>query len=875
MATNTTTEQISRDVESINSNVVEGLDVGSKVDSISLDIDYTIIEHFSKHLYSSPNKAIEELVVNGFDAAATQVHVYLGAPSTPDRVVIWDNGLSMDVQGLKDLWKISNSPKKDVPGRVIALPAGGHRKMIGKFGIGKIASYTLGNLISHVCKRDGSFLIVTIDYAKLLSEADASAPTTGSALAAKKPTRNTSVALAGASDKPAKRRKVKTVDIRTLTESEARGIIESVFVGKVPAGLFELPHWTVAIIGDLKAEADLPPRRLRWILGNSMPLRPDFKVWVQNEEVTTALAKRGTAVDTDFGNADIMKSLEAKWAEAGDLVSGTLRFGSQAGLDKTRPAEKIPYVEFPHIGKVWGHIRQFHKSLINKDDISDPDEERRSYGFFIMVLGRLVNDQDAKLTLRDPSFSTFYRSQYVFHVDQLDEVLLADRERLQRDQLYNNELAVLQRAVYLTTVSWRNTFEKEELRREALSYRLPVHSRDHYMDPMTAYLQNRAPEQQETFNFYEPAFEKRVVGEQQPLSSFSEEDSKLIVNASHPFYQNVSTAAGGGARGQRVMRELELLAISEVLFEGYLFSIGLDRHTISEILRWRDDQLRMIAYSDQESFASIIKNFREASALADGKTFENALAKVLESIGFIVEVDGRRGHKDLLGKASCNTESYKVAFEVKGKKEGQALPNDAAETGGAASHRVKAEADFAVIVTREFAGFKREEYPAILQECSAIDKVIIMEVEALVQLAIAVQLYHYPLDLIKPVFTTLESPEAKLEHIHQLQAPEQTFDFYELVERVWEIHQVKGRGRAVSTYDIWQTFYEEHRTDGGKLETMPYEDFARYLQALDVLGRPAIQYDHQNRVIAVTQAPEHVRELMADRLERLPSKLKQ
>ena len=55
-------------------------DLGEQVDEVVLQVDYQIIEHFSENLYDSPNKAIEELVANGFDAFATAVHVYHAGP---------------------------------------------------------------------------------------------------------------------------------------------------------------------------------------------------------------------------------------------------------------------------------------------------------------------------------------------------------------------------------------------------------------------------------------------------------------------------------------------------------------------------------------------------------------------------------------------------------------------------------------------------------------------------------------------------------------------------------------------------------------------------------------------------------------------------
>src|SRR5690348_9979823 len=110
------------------------------IDEVVLEIDYQIIEHFSKHLYGSPNRAIEELVSNGFDAFAREVHVYVPGPICPSHVVVWDDGDSMDVHGLKGMWRIASSPKVAV-GRVARGPKGAQRQMIGKFGIGKLASY--------------------------------------------------------------------------------------------------------------------------------------------------------------------------------------------------------------------------------------------------------------------------------------------------------------------------------------------------------------------------------------------------------------------------------------------------------------------------------------------------------------------------------------------------------------------------------------------------------------------------------------------------------------------------------------------------------------------------------------------------------------
>jgi hypothetical protein len=79
---------------------------------------------------------VEELVGNGFDAFAERVFVYLPG-SHSDLLMVWDD--------------------------------------VGKFGIGKLAGYAVGNRITHLCRRDKRFLEVSIDY-RAVPKIDPDAP---------------------------------------------------------------------------------------------------------------------------------------------------------------------------------------------------------------------------------------------------------------------------------------------------------------------------------------------------------------------------------------------------------------------------------------------------------------------------------------------------------------------------------------------------------------------------------------------------------------------------------------------------------------------------------------------------------------------------
>src|SRR5689334_10586115 len=104
--------------------------VGIPTSDIDVKISYRIIQLFSEGLYSSPNKAIEELVSNSFDAGAENVQVLLSADLGADdsTIVVIDDGEGMDEAGLKSHWIIGESGKRK---KSLALPKG--RKQIGKF----------------------------------------------------------------------------------------------------------------------------------------------------------------------------------------------------------------------------------------------------------------------------------------------------------------------------------------------------------------------------------------------------------------------------------------------------------------------------------------------------------------------------------------------------------------------------------------------------------------------------------------------------------------------------------------------------------------------------------------------------------------------
>ena len=88
------------------SNSEDFVSIGKQVDTIDVQISHRIIQLFSEGLYSSSNKAAEELVSNSFDAGAKNVHVILSPDlRSPDAtIVVIDDGEGMGIEDFKRHW---------------------------------------------------------------------------------------------------------------------------------------------------------------------------------------------------------------------------------------------------------------------------------------------------------------------------------------------------------------------------------------------------------------------------------------------------------------------------------------------------------------------------------------------------------------------------------------------------------------------------------------------------------------------------------------------------------------------------------------------------------------------------------------------------
>jgi hypothetical protein len=629
--------------------------IGTATDRIDVRLSYRIIELFSEGLYASASKAIEELVSNSFDAGALRVQVLLSANlhDQDATIVVIDDGDGMDAGGLKQHWLIGISDKR----RLTERPRG--RQQIGKFGIGKLATYVLANRLTHLTKQGGRYYSTSMDFAAIDQRV-------GQEVEPKNPIR---------------------IPLKELSEEEAKQAVKvwadraEFKAAAVPFfGKGAPPSWTVAVMSSLKPKVhEIKPGVLEWVLRTALPLRPDFAIWLNGKKLAPSKQNKG---------------LLKRWVLGKDLKE--LPKPSPKGVltkEDENVAEASEHrfgLEIPLLGRITGYAEAYKDLLTGKSD-----EVARSNGFFVYVFGRLVNVQDGHFGIspNELRHGTFGRFRCVVHMDGLDQELRSNREAISEGPLLATAQDVL-RAIFNAV---RPTLEKHDEDEEPgakLARKLAATpaslSRTPIIELARAVAEGRvkssrylivpehktAPEREAFFE----ALEQRAISERfvtdltidyngSPDGGIAQYDTAtghLRINAWHPFVATFHDEFVSKSAGQ----PLELLAMAEILAEGHLHTIGVRPAQIEEFLFTRDQLLRNLANeSGRKSAVGTALALREARNNPDA--LEDAVCAAFNSLGFEVTPLGDKSKPDGVARALLSADvqgrprQYAVSLEAK------------------------------------------------------------------------------------------------------------------------------------------------------------------------------------------------------------------
>ena len=674
---------------------------GTKTGNIDVLLSYKIVALFSEGLYKSPNKAIEELVANSFDADAHSVHVILSqklrAPGATIAVI--DDGDGMDQDDLRQHWLIGISNKRKHQN----TPP--DRSPIGKFGIGKLSTYVLANRLTHISKKGMKYYSTSINYSEIDGDAD-------SGVAPKRPI---------------------AIPLLELTTGQAKQAVESwaksvkFNTAKIPLfGNSSPKSWTISIMSDLKPKAhDIAEGRLRWILRTAMPLRHDFSIWLNDQKLEPSKMDKHPIQHWIIGKdlvslprpklKDIKRSFNTNFPKDSDH-----RFG----------------LKVSGLGRITGYADAYMDPLKGHKS----DEIGRSHGFFVYVCGRLLNTDDGHFGIspNELKHGIFSRFRLVVHMDQLDEELRSTRETVGEGPMLETAREVLW-AIFNKA---RQTIEEHDQGEEpgmklarklaaspaSLSRRPIVElsrmvaenkAKAHYLivpshisaDEREIFLADLDQKAQEPERFVTGVVVDREGTQHDGVVKFDTASGILRLNGWHPF-----VAAFYNEFINKTHRQpLELLAMAEVLLEARLHSMDVDVEKIEEFLLTRDQLLRHLANeSGRQSVVSVANNLLNAAN--DSNKLEECVCKAFESLGFDVTPLGGSGRPDGMATAYLSAgydetpRRYSIILEAKSKvKAGGIVSAKAVDVYGVAQYRDEYECDHAIVVGPAFATTKGDK----------------------------------------------------------------------------------------------------------------------------------------------------------------------
>lgn len=659
-----------------------------------------IVHLLSEQLYTSPLKAIEEIVVNAYDADAAECRIGLllgdarlpaadaagsvtrsrsdpigraatgGAPS--GLIAIYDDGEGMDLGGLKSLWMVGDSPKRNLTTGTKRFG----RRAVGKFGIGKLATYSVANRITYVTATSAGVYHVMCDFKRFAPQAGGSKPV--------------HLEVRAVTNLPG-----------LLARKDMSAVLAKLDLRAAALTDGSTPTWTLCLLDDLKPKArELKIGRLGWVLRTAMPLRSGFAVFLDGQEQLSSkesvaeIVRFNTGALNDERIAALNKEHGTQLARSGNhLIEPTL---------------------FP--SGIKGDAYVTEGSLIGKSDTL----MGRSFGFFVRVRGRVVNLDDPLFHNTPISHGTFNRFRADLEIDDLHEDVTAPREGvglgrrrdvaaaiareigLQARNLYDDWTA--KQADQKLTPEETRVYVAEHLVERPMADALAIHGTTRGTGPDVdgnwLYLEDVAPA--DMTSVIEQLYQKRTrynfqtvaLGREARLARFNPAKSLFTINDDHQLVQ----AFKDDPRSKEL---LDLLVAAEVMLEVYMVESGLDRFIIGEVLNRRDTLLRSLAEDRVYSREAVVDMLQRNPDNAIG--LELALIAAVRSLGFQVKHVGGGGQPDGIARfLDTQMNETTITLEAKASQGTPALSN--LDFGGLEEHKRDSGAAGCLLVAPAYPG---------------------------------------------------------------------------------------------------------------------------------------------------------------------------
>ena len=705
-----------------------------KEDVVEVDISYDIIRQFSAQLYTNPRKAIEELICNSYDAGANVCYVVL--PKAHDSLLVLDDGKSMDLNGLKDLWKVAYSPKD----KGEATPRiENDRLQIGKFGVGKLAAFALGERLTHVTCVDGNVRVVSVGQIDLKQKKSGEPP---------------------------------KFEVYKMDLSKAIPILGQYFKDVPKPWEIGWDSWTLAIIDKID-KSNFEGRALRVdllhrMITTALPISARFKIFIGKEEVhkkkidPKEIRVKVECTDLEF-RKKLQESLREYWKdvlhkEKSEDVPETyykLKIGKVQNPQNIS-GDKLSALIVPGLGPIIGNAI-FTKTYLTTDKVSE-----RGYvnnGFAIHSHGKLINPEDELFGVTARSHSFWARFLADVEIPNLDNVLLVQRNAVSEK---TNEAQIARRAMLTlfnyTRAKVEEIERKEKYKPESFGSRLNTYA------PLIASLAQSG--------LSEGVFPKKgieeldvdfsTLGETGPAARYDPQEEKILINLDHPLITALDDPA---ARSKKALRRVicEVLAGTQMA-TGYLRSQNVPEKIVYETGEILESSIRSAAGFVINEIEVAIKAINDASYQGD-TPFENAVIEAFQSLRLAVTYYGGSDEPDgIIEIPISGGPNLRISVEAKGSE--GVITHEELATATVERHGNEFGCEHAIAIAREFAteGIGEKD-AALLRETKG--KVPLITTEGIAHLLKLHKKRPFTTDKIAKILTTWKHPDDLINFIDQ------------------------------------------------------------------------------------------------------------
>jgi hypothetical protein len=692
---------------------------------VEVDISYDIIRHVSAQLYTNPRKAIEELITNSYDAGADECWVRLPKESDEPLAVL-DNGESMDLNGIKDLWRVAHSPK--VPsGDENAVRIENNRMQIGKFGVGKLAAFALGGRLTHMTCVNGSVRVISVGQSEIRQRSGGQAP---------------------------------RFDVYKLPLNKAKAALVDLFKDLPKPWAKNWKTWTLAVVEEIdtgKSGRALKTGVLKRMITTALPISADFKVFLEGELVPKRVVARSEieidvkVTDPDF-ITKVEETLQSFWQnERGeekpeDVPPNLYKVQTESFQSPGDVSKQVKGITVPGLGPVIG------SAILTKTSLTTKKLEERGYsnnGFHIYVNGKLVNPEDELFGVTQRSHAYWSRFLARVELPWLDRVLLVQRNAVSE----NSDEARIAREVLRTLFNF--TRAKAEQLEESPEYKPgSFGSRMKALSPILGpiALRGLARGEYASQGLEVLEIDFATLGQDGPSARFDPATRKILVNEDHPLIIAIDDL---GAKSKPIRHMIGEVLAGNQMASGYLEGRGVDQRIIDESIEIMEVALRSAAGFVRDEIEEHIKAIEETSH-EGGAVFEKAVVTAFRSLRLAARHLGASYEPDgIIEIPMSGKPNLRISVEAKGSN--GIITHKALSEATVSRHRKEQGCTVAIAIAREFSTEgKAGKESALLRETRG--KVPLLTVAGIAKLLRLHKRRPFTYDKVAKILTNFKHP---------------------------------------------------------------------------------------------------------------------